>query len=235
MSTQIRGLAPATRVMSRREPPAAASGSCPSTRPEPAWLTSRFASACGRWLVRATSRSCACGSIATGTAPSAGDESVDEPVALGVGLGESASGTRSRPRRDRRSRARRPAPREPQTGWPPTNRAEPRAAAQTALFVEPTSVTVQRSPLDSSAARTWAASCATGAATTARSASARAAASDSAGSSTAPRATAASSAAESESKPETRVEPERFAASATEAPIRPVPTIARRSGATGSG
>src|SRR5581483_3368746 len=69
MSTQIRGLAPATRVMSRREPPAAASGSCPSTRLAPAWLTSRLASACGRWLVSATSRSCARGSTATGVAP----------------------------------------------------------------------------------------------------------------------------------------------------------------------
>ena len=71
MSTQIRGFAPATRVMSRSEPPAAASGSWPSTRVAPAWLTSRFASACGRWLVSATSRSCACGSTATGVAPSA--------------------------------------------------------------------------------------------------------------------------------------------------------------------
>ena len=48
MSTQIRGLAPATRVMSRNEPPAAESGSCPSMRDEPAWLSSTFASACGR-------------------------------------------------------------------------------------------------------------------------------------------------------------------------------------------
>ena len=70
MSTQMRGFAPATRVMSRSEPPAAASGSCPSIFPAPAWLTSRLASACGRWLVSATRRSCAAGSIATGTAPS---------------------------------------------------------------------------------------------------------------------------------------------------------------------
>jgi len=57
-------------VMSRSEPPAAASGSWPSIRPAPAWLTSRLARACGRWLVSATRRSCAAGSIATGTAPS---------------------------------------------------------------------------------------------------------------------------------------------------------------------
>ena len=58
-------------VMSRSEPPAAASGSCPSTATAPAWFRSTFASACGRWLVTATSRSCASGSIATGIAPSA--------------------------------------------------------------------------------------------------------------------------------------------------------------------
>ena len=51
---------------SRRQP---ASGSCRSIRVEPAWLTSRFARACGRWLVRATSRSWVSGSIATGVAP----------------------------------------------------------------------------------------------------------------------------------------------------------------------
>ncbi len=39
MSTQMRGLAPAMRVMSRRDPPAAVSGSCPSMRDAPAWLT----------------------------------------------------------------------------------------------------------------------------------------------------------------------------------------------------
>ena len=48
MSTQIRGLAPAMRVMSRSEPPAAWSGSWPSTRVAPAWLSSTFASACGQ-------------------------------------------------------------------------------------------------------------------------------------------------------------------------------------------
>ena len=43
MSTQIRGLAPATRVMSRNEPPTAPSGSWPSTRPAPAWFARTFA------------------------------------------------------------------------------------------------------------------------------------------------------------------------------------------------
>ena len=36
----------------------------------PAWFTIRFARAWGRWLVMATSRSCALGSTATGVAPS---------------------------------------------------------------------------------------------------------------------------------------------------------------------
>src|SRR5687767_15101734 len=38
-------------------------------RDAPAWFRSTFASACGRWLVTATSRSCADGSIAKGRAP----------------------------------------------------------------------------------------------------------------------------------------------------------------------
>ena len=36
MSTQILGFAPAIRVMSRNDPPALASGSCPSIRDAPA-------------------------------------------------------------------------------------------------------------------------------------------------------------------------------------------------------
>ena len=75
----MRGLAPAIRVMSRSEPAAAASGSCPSTREAPAWLRSRLASACGRWLVTPTRRSCAPGSIATGRRAERRDEAVDEP------------------------------------------------------------------------------------------------------------------------------------------------------------
>ena len=77
----------------------------------PAWLTTTFASTCGTWLVSATSRSCAAASIATGVAPSVGDEAVHEPVPLGIGLRRAASGTRSRPRRGRRSRSRRRASR----------------------------------------------------------------------------------------------------------------------------
>ncbi len=71
MSTQMRGFAPAMRVMSRSEPPACASGSWPSMREAPVWFATMFASTCGTWLVIATSRSCASASIATGVAPSA--------------------------------------------------------------------------------------------------------------------------------------------------------------------
>ena len=59
---------PASCRGATRRRPRAARGR--STRTEPAWLRIRFASACGRWLVSARSRSCAAGSIATGIAPS---------------------------------------------------------------------------------------------------------------------------------------------------------------------
>ena len=95
MSTQMRGFAPATRVMSRREPPAAPSGSWPSTRTEPAWLRTTFASACGRWLVIAISRSCARRVDGHGDGAQRGDEPVQEAVALRLGLGDG----RQEPRR----------------------------------------------------------------------------------------------------------------------------------------
>ena len=95
MSTQMRGFAPAMRVMSRSEPPAFASGSWPSTRVAPIWFAITFASTCGTWLVSATRRSCASGAIATGVAPSSDDEPMHEPVRGGVGL----RGRRQEPRR----------------------------------------------------------------------------------------------------------------------------------------
>ena len=85
MSTQMRGFAPATRVISRNDAPAAASGSCPSIGAAPTWFSSRFASACGRWLTSASSRSCASGSIATGTAPSEPTNACSVAVAVAVG------------------------------------------------------------------------------------------------------------------------------------------------------
>ena len=69
------------------DPPAADSGSCPSTRTEPAWLRTTFASACGRWLVSAIRRSWAAGSIATGTAPSEATK-LCRAGSAGLGLGD---------------------------------------------------------------------------------------------------------------------------------------------------
>ena len=145
----------------------------------PAWLRSTFASACGRWLVTATSRSCASGSIATGRPPSARHEAVDD--AGSAPARSRASGVRNHVAPSKSSAFARSGPRvsAPQIGWPPTKRASPAAAAQTAPFVEPTSVTVlsvgasgerRREPGDGSDA--------TGAATSARSAPATASASE---------------------------------------------------------
>jgi len=107
------------------------------------------------------------------------------------------------------------------------NRDEPPAAAQTAAFVEPTSVTVHRSSVASSTVRTCAASSPTGTATTASSAAATASRSVAATASTAPTSCASDAVARSSSNPAT-VAPPRFAARPTDAPISPVPTIATR-------
>ena len=153
MSTQIRGLAPAMRVMSRSEPPAAWSGSWPSTRVAPAWLRSTLASACGMWLVTATSRSCAPASIATGRAPS----DVTNPCTVRSSSGPvPAVGVRNHVAPSKSSAFARSGPRvsAPQIGWPPMKRSSPPAAAQTALLVEPTSVTTQPSGASASTSRT---------------------------------------------------------------------------------
>ena len=84
--SRCRGLAPAIRVMSRSEPPAFASGSWPSTRVAPAWLTITFASTCGRWLVSATSRRAPPARSRSGTRR-ARRRSRARAVALGVGRG----------------------------------------------------------------------------------------------------------------------------------------------------
>ena len=107
------------------------------------------------------------------------------------------------------------------------NRGEPAAASQTAVLVDPTSVTVQSSALASSTVRTCAASRPTGTATTASSAPPSASPRVGLTSSTAPRSSATSAVASSSSNPET-VAPARFAASPTEAPISPVPMTASR-------
>ena len=82
MSTQIRGFAPAIRVMSRREPPAAWSGSWPSIRVEPAWLRSTFASTCGRWLVSADEPVVRVRPDRDGSRAERADEAVEQPQPL---------------------------------------------------------------------------------------------------------------------------------------------------------
>ena len=163
------------RVMSRSEPPAACSGSCPSTRAAPAWLRRTFASTCGRWLVTATRRSWASGPIATGRAPS--DET--NPCTSRRRSGSVAAvGVRNHVAPSKRSAVARSGPRvsAPQIGCPPTNRRSPPAAAETGRFVDPTSVTVAPSGARSSASRTTDGSSPTGVATRTRSAAATASA-----------------------------------------------------------
>ena len=113
-----------------------------------------MASTCGRWLVMATSRSCAAGSMATGRAPSevtkawasrnrsawvVGDRG-EEPRRVVEDLRRRAGGAARLGAADRDDR-RRSARRSP-------------AAAQTAPLVEPTSMTVHPSGARSSTART---------------------------------------------------------------------------------
>ena len=151
-----------------------------------------------------------------------------EPVPLGVGL---RHGVRNQVAPSKSSARACSGPRasDPQTGWPPMKR--PSRAPRDML--RPSS-TRRRSP---SSGRRWpraraaicAPSCATGAATTARSASASASASDPAG------LVDRASLDGGLERPLVRVaagdplrRPARLAASPTEAPIRPVPTIAMR-------
>ena len=78
--------------------------------------------------------------------PELADEAVDEGVALRGSSRSSASETTSRPRRAPTRRGSAPCASLPAIGCPPTNRAEPPAAATTCALVEPVSVTVVSSP-----------------------------------------------------------------------------------------
>ena len=180
-----------------------------------------FASACGRWLVTATSRSWAPASIATGRAPS---EATNPCTARRSSGPVPAVGVRNQVAPSNRSAFARSGPRvsAPQIGCPPMKRPSLPAAAQTALFVEPTSVTAQAPEAASSTSRMTCGSSATGAATSTRSAPATASARVVAGS-TASRSWATRSVSGSGSQPRTTA-PARRAASAADVPIRPVPT-----------
>ena len=117
-------------------------GRGPAMRWRPARLTSRFASTCGRWLVSATSRSCASGVDRDRERAELGDEAVHLAVALGVGVrgrGQKPGRALEEPRGGvlgARAPPSRPSDGRRQTG------GEPAAAATTLAFVEPTSVTV---------------------------------------------------------------------------------------------
>src|SRR5262249_43893743 len=157
-----RGLAPALRVMSRSEPPAFASGSCPSTRVAPAWLTTTFASTCGTWLVGATSSSGADGSVAWGEGPGSPTNPWEKAQASGL---VSLVGVRNHvaPSKSPDDACAAPCTSLPAIGWPPTKRGEPPAAATTPPLVEPVSDTVVSSPVAASTAATCSASTDTGA------------------------------------------------------------------------
>src|SRR5580765_1507501 len=192
----------------------------------PAWFSRRFASACGRWLVSATSRSCACGSTAIGTAPSEATKPCNVRYRSGSVV---VSGVRNHvaPRKRPAVACAGPCVSEPQTGCPPMKRPS-LTARVTGVFVEPTSVTVVPSPVASSTAATCPGKAATGAATITSSAPDTASSSDSAAS-RAPRSAATPSASASMSQPRTLPTPASRAPSPTDAPISPVPTIASRS------
>ena len=157
------------RVMSRSDPPAACSGSCPSILVEPAWVRRTFARTCGRWLVTATSRSWASGPIATGRAPS---EDTRPCTSLRRSGAVDAVGVRNHVAPSNSSAVARSGPlvSAPQIGWPPTKRRSLPAAAHTGRFVEPTSVTVHPSGARSRTSRRACGSSPTGAAITTRSA-----------------------------------------------------------------
>ena len=175
MSTQMRGFAPATRVMSRSEPPGGGERLV-TLDPRRAGLVHEQVRKRVRQVARERDEAVVRLRVdrdrrrrrarrrSRARAGSAPDRSR-----------RAASGTRSRRRRARRWRARRRAPRSRRPGWPPTKRASRGPRPQTPVLVEPTSVTVVSSPLASSTAAPAPASAATGAATTASSAPATAA------------------------------------------------------------
>jgi hypothetical protein len=70
MSTQMRGFAPATRVISRNDAPAAASGIVPLDRRGADLVQEQVRERVRQVADEREQRSCASGSIATGTAPS---------------------------------------------------------------------------------------------------------------------------------------------------------------------
>ena len=85
MSPQIAGLAPATRVVSRKLGPTSGSRSESRVSSAAAWPTSTLATTCGRWLTVAISRSWASASIACGAGAEAGDDALQAVVEHAAG------------------------------------------------------------------------------------------------------------------------------------------------------
>src|SRR6185312_8926350 len=124
-----------------------------------------------------------------------------------------------------------PAVSAPASGCPPTKRGSS-IASTTLRFVEPASVTTHSSGAAASTSRTTSGSTPTGAHTNTASASRTASASDSPARSIAPSSSARSSVERLRLQPLTTAPPSRpCAASPIDPPIRPTPTIARRTGA----
>ena len=192
MSAQTTGLAPATRVASRKLRPTSGRRS-PSLPIDPAAAaTSALASTCGRWLIAAISRSWSSASIAIGRAPiparTPWRRSNRTPWERSVGVRYQRAPS-NRSWREPST----PAVSAPASGCPPMKRSEPVAsaiAATSACFVEPTSVTTASGPAVSSAVATRSGRAVTGAAQKTTSAPATASAAEPSVRSTAPSATA---------------------------------------------
>ena len=140
MAPHSAGLAPATRVASRKLGPVAGGRSPPSA--SMAWATRTFATTWGRWLTAAITRSWTSASMTAGRAPRPVSRrcrrSSRVPCVVAVGVRYQVAPSK------RSSRAcSTPAASEPASGWPPTKRGS-RAASTTVRLVEPTSVTTQR-------------------------------------------------------------------------------------------
>ena len=213
------GLAPATRVASRKLGPVAGGRSPPSA--SSARLTRTLATTCGRWLTAAITRSWTSASITAGRAPRPvisrcrRSSSVPWVVALGVRYQVAPS--------KRSSRAcSTPAASEPASGWPPTKRGS-RAASRTVRLVEPTSVTTALRGACSRTVATVSASTSTGTATKTASAPSSASPRSRWALWIAPRATASSARG---SNPRTVAPRRERAASPTDPPMSPTPTTA---------
>src|SRR3954453_11846904 len=225
MSPQIAGLAPATRVVSRKLGPTSGMRSASSASADAASWTRAFAKTCGRWLTVAITRSCVAASSARGRAPSSVTarwmRSKWTPLERSVGVRYQ----RAPSKRSARAFST-PAVSAPASGWPPMNRSSPPSASTSSPLVEPTSVTTVSGPEAASASRACSGSAATGPAQNTRSAPSQASATEPAPRSIAPSSTARASRSGRRPQPTTSASSRRRAASPIEPPIRPTPRTA---------